>query len=98
MTGARTLGMPGKLVGAWLMAMVLFAYAGSHGAPVEAGDCKRVTVESVTGPSQRVEIEIDGDFGPRTDAAVREFQTSIGLDVANGVVNRATWEKLLAAD
>ena len=33
---------------------------------------------------------IDGDFGPLTVAAVKDFQESQGLPV-NGVVNKATW-------
>jgi peptidoglycan hydrolase-like protein with peptidoglycan-binding domain len=36
---------------------------------------------------------IDGDFGGRTQQAVRQFQRQQGLTVT-GVVNRATWEAL----
>lgn len=36
---------------------------------------------------------IDGDFGGRTQQAVRQFQRQQGLPVT-GVVNRATWEAL----
>ena len=38
--------------------------------------------------------EIDGIFGPRTEAAVRKFQEVFGLDV-DGIVGRATWYELV---
>jgi hypothetical protein len=38
----------------------------------------------------------DGVFGPRTEAAVRAFQTSAGLD-ADGIAGTATWRELVAA-
>ena len=38
--------------------------------------------------------QLDGDFGPRTEEAVKSFQGANGLE-ADGVVGVATWEALL---
>ncbi len=39
----------------------------------------------------------DGDFGPRTHAAVVAFQQANGIAPANGVVSAAVWQRLGAA-
>lgn len=39
-------------------------------------------------------LAVDGDFGPKTAAAVKSFQSSHGLK-RNGVVNSATWSALI---
>ena len=41
-----------------------------------------------------LEIKADGIFGPQTEAKVKEYQRDQGL-AADGIVGRATWERLL---
>jgi len=41
-----------------------------------------------------LEIKADGIFGPQTEAKVKDYQRSQGL-AADGIVGRATWERLL---
>lgn len=55
---------------------------GSKGADVR-------TVQSYVG------ITVDGDFGPKTEAAVKAFQKGHGL-TADGIVGPYTWEALLS--
>ena len=38
----------------------------------------------------------DGNFGPATTTAVKQFQTDKGISPADGVVNQATWNALSA--
>jgi len=41
-------------------------------------------------------IAIDGDFGPATESAVKDFQKKAGIYAASGIVDNATFEKLVA--
>lgn len=38
-------------------------------------------------------VAVDGDFGPDTEAGVKRFQKSVGLD-DDGIVGKDTWEAL----
>ena len=40
------------------------------------------------------DLDVDGDFGPKTKAAVRDFQSNENLTV-DGIVGRNTWTALL---
>lgn len=42
-------------------------------------------------------LKVDGDFGPRTEDAVKKFQKSHGLKV-DGIVGPKTWDALLPND
>ena len=66
---------------------------------VRRGDISLSGVRTVqfllrSNPSPRFAIAADGIFGPRTEAAVRLFQTVNGL-VTDGIVGQATWRKLV---
>ena len=49
---------------------------------------------TATSPNGISILEVDGLFGPRTDAAVRAFQQAQGLTV-DGLVGPQTWQRLL---
>ena len=40
-------------------------------------------------------VDVDGDFGPQTEGAVRAYQQRHGL-VVDGIVGPQTWQALLA--
>jgi len=45
-------------------------------------------------PTQHAQLKVDGIYGPKTTARVREFQGANGL-VSDGVTGPLTWEKFL---
>ena len=40
-----------------------------------------------------VQCATDGDFGPKTEAAVKQFQKKVGLQ-ETGIVNHKTWSRI----
>ena len=38
--------------------------------------------------------DIDGDFGKKTEAAVKKYQTAIGIS-ADGICGKTTWKYLI---
>jgi murein L,D-transpeptidase YcbB/YkuD len=59
------------------------------GAPVKKG-AKGTAVKQI---QVKVASPADGDFGPKTEAAVKAWQSKHGL-VADGIVGPATWKKM----
>ena len=59
------------------------------GLPLQVGS----QGELVAHVQKALEVSADGIFGPQTDAAVRSYQASAGLDV-DGIVGLATWGAL----
>ena len=67
---------------------------GATGAAVEDLQRRLNAWMTNTQPAGLAPLEVDGIFGPRTEAAVRAFQQAQGLSV-DGVVGPQTWQRLL---
>ena len=64
------------------------------GGPAPRPTLRRgMTGELTKQVQSRVGVEVDGNFGPGTEAAVREFQRERGL-VPDGIVGPRTWQAL----
>ena len=74
-------------------ALIIQVFQGSTGDAVR-GVQEEFQYRNLSGdPSQGVQV--DGIFGPMTDAAVRGFQQAIGL-VVDGIVGPLTWRALIS--
>jgi murein L,D-transpeptidase YcbB/YkuD len=79
-------------------ALVVTVRQGSTGDAVRAVQ-EEFQYRNLSGdPSQG--IQVDGIFGPQTDAAVRDFQQAIKYDVpsvtVDGIVGPVTWQALVS--
>ncbi len=79
-------------------ALIVQVQKGSHGDAVR-GVQEEFQFRNLSGnPNQGVQV--DGDFGPQTDAAVRAFQHALSLDIpsvaVDGVVGPMTWQALVS--
>lgn len=77
-------------------AVVIQVAQGSRGEAVRAVQEElRIRVEA---GNPDLDVEVDGVFGPRTDAAVRTFQRGVALAVpsfpVDGIVGPLTWQAL----
>src|SRR5215208_6030641 len=61
------------------------------GLPLQVGSQGGLVLEV----QRKLHVTADGIFGPQTDAAVRRYQLSAGLDV-DGIVGPNTWSSLFA--
>ena len=74
-------------------ALIVQVRRGSHGEAVK-GVQEEFQFRNLSGDPSRG-LRIDGDFGPRTDEAVRGFQDAVGL-AADGIVGPLTWRALVS--
>jgi peptidoglycan hydrolase-like protein with peptidoglycan-binding domain len=79
-------------------ALVLLVKEGSHGDAVR-GVQEEFQFRNQSGDPS-IGVQVDGIFGPKTDAAVRGFQQALSLDIPSvkidGVVGPVTWQALVS--
>lgn len=73
-------------------ALIVEVAQGSEGEAVRAVQSQFQARNASGDPSQG--LQVDGIFGPKTDAAVRGFQEAAGLTV-DGIVGPFTWNALV---
>jgi peptidoglycan hydrolase-like protein with peptidoglycan-binding domain len=91
--GSRGLAADGIVGRHTWSALIVIVRRGSRGQAVR-GVQEEFQFRNLSGdPSQGVQI--DGIFGPQTEAAVRDFQDALGIAV-DGVVGPITWRALVS--
>jgi peptidoglycan hydrolase-like protein with peptidoglycan-binding domain len=79
-------------------ALVIRVQKGSHGDAVR-GVQEEFQFRNLSGDPSKG-LKVDGDFGPKTDAAVRGFQHALSLDIpsvaVDGIVGPVTWQALVS--
>jgi len=79
-------------------ALIVQAQKGSHGDAVRGVQEEFQFRNGSGNPNQGVQV--DGDFGSQTDAAVRGFQHALSLDIptmaVDGIVGPMTWQGLVS--
>ena len=79
-------------------ALVVLVKKGSHGDAVR-GVQEEFQFRNQSGDPS-IGVQVDGIFGPKTDAAVRGFQQALSLDIPSvtidGVVGPMTWQALVS--
>jgi peptidoglycan hydrolase-like protein with peptidoglycan-binding domain len=90
---SRNLVLDGLVgTGTW-SALVIQVSVGSTGDAVR-GVQEEFQYRNLSGDPIRG-VQVDGIFGPLTDAAVRSFQQAVGV-VVNGIVGPLTWQALIS--
>ena len=96
--GEKNLGVDGVVGPRTWSALVVRVRKGSQGDAVR-GVQEEFRFRNLSG-DPGAGLQVDGIFGPRTDAAVRGFQEALALDfpevVVDGIVGPVTWRALVS--
>jgi peptidoglycan hydrolase-like protein with peptidoglycan-binding domain len=90
---ARGLAVDGIVGPHMWSALIIIVRRGSRGEAVR-GVQEEFQFRNLSGDPSKG-LQIDGIFGPQTDAAVRGFQEALGIAV-DGVVGPITWRALVS--
>lgn len=92
---SRSLKVDGIVGNETWPALIVAVQAGSRGDAVR-GVQSQFQARNLSGDPSKG-LQVDGIFGPKTDAAVRGFQGAAGLAV-DGIVGSFTWNALVNGD